>query len=223
MSLVVSTFTLYRRFWREFLLASGSVFAAIWLSIGISVALGHDLRDVRAVALFLGLLGVYYAVVLVIIIAGEACEVERISLWQGYRSSPLGLVTSIGVVGGIALAMLIVLLIPLIGIAGALYLYIRLSTGFEAAVLERLNPLEAMRQAWNLTKGRFWMAALHAVIQHGYLLALVTLMALLPHLALGVTLIAVGLPAFAIARVLSYRGLIAAQRSDKGLPPFPIG
>lgn len=212
--LLPDTVAFYRRFWKQFLLASGSVIAAIWLFIGISIIFIQDLRGVVPVTLFLGLFGVYYAIVLLTIVAGEASEMGSISLRKAYRRSVLGVATGVGALGGMALAMIIVLVVPLLGVVAALYLYLRLSPGFEIAILERLNPLQAVRRAWNLSKGRFWITLLHAVLQHGFLLALVTVLVLLPHAAIAVAVTAAALPAFSILRVLGYLDLVNRQRLD---------
>ena len=133
-ALVLDTFALYGRFWREFSLASGSVIGAIWVPIAISIALGHDLRYIWDIGFFLGVFGVYYAIVLLTTLAG-AGEKGGISLWQVYRRSWLGVITSIGALIGIALVMAIVLIVPLLGLIGALYLFVRLSVAFDMAIL----------------------------------------------------------------------------------------
>ena len=218
-SLTASTFVLYRLFWKEFLLASGSVIAAIWFSFGVSSFLGHDLRDVGSgqvgtVGFYIGVFGVYYAVVLLTIIAGEAGDNGSVSLWIAYRKSILGVATSIAVLASIALAMVVVLIIPLIGIVAALYLFVRLSVAFEIATLGQFTPLVALRRAWALTKSRFWIVLLEAILLHGALLAVTGLLAVLPNLFTLTALAVLALPAFAIFRVLGYLDLLDRERLE---------
>ncbi len=221
-SLVLSSGVLYGRYWKQFLLASGSVTALSWVIIGASHVFGHDIRTFGALALPFGILTFLYAVALLTIIAGEASEKDSISLWHVYRRSPRALVLSAGALVGVALAMGIVLFIPLLGLLVALYLYLRLSSSLELAVLENLAPLKAMRRSWSLTKGRSWIALLHALLQHGYLVALVVVLVFSPHAAIGVLLVTVALPALVIVRVLSYLDLRARQRLDGAPTPHSI-
>ena len=219
---MLDTFALYGRFWREFSLASGSVIGAIWVPIAISIALGHDLRYIWDIGFFLGVFGVYYAIVLLTTLAG-ASEKGSISLWQVYRRSWLGVITSIGALLGIALVMATVLIIPLLGLIGALYLFVRLSVAFDMAILEQTNPLKALRRAWTLTKGRFWRVLMEAILQNAYLFALVPILALLPNaLIAAVLFIVVGLPPFAVFRVLGYLDLLNRERLQAATDPYRI-
>ena len=218
-SLVMSTGALYSRFWRQFLLASGSVMAAIWLSVGISVALGRDLRDTEGVQFLLVLAGLYCIIALVATMAGEACQKGSISLVQAYRTSWLGFMISVAVVAGVALAIAPVLLIPLAGVIAAFYIFVRLSPAFEMALINHSNPFTALRSAWTLTKGRFWRSLLEVVLPQGYLLAIVAILALLPHVALDALLIVIALPAFAIFRVLVYLELLSRERREGAPEP----
>ncbi len=212
-ALALETFALYGRYWREFSLASGSVTAGIWVLIGISIALGHDLRDIWYFGFFLGTFGVYYTIVLLTTLAGEAGDKESISLWRVYRRSWLGVITSIGALLGIALVMAIVLIVPFLGLLAALYLFFRLSAAFDMAILEQTNPLKALRRAWTLTKGRFWRVLMEAILPNAYLFALVAILALLPNAMIAALLfIVVGLPPFAIFRVLGYQDLLNRER-----------
>ncbi len=222
-ALVLDTFALYLRFWKEFLLASGSVTVGIWVLIAVSIALGHDLRDIWYVEFLLGVFAVYYAIVLLTALAGEAGEKGTASLWRVYRRSWLGVITSTGVLLGIALVMAIVLIVPLLGLVAALYLFVRLSAAFDMAILEQANPLKALRRAWTLTKGRFWRVLMEAILQNAYLFALVAILALLPNAVIvAVLFIVVGLPPFAIFRVLGYLDLLNRERLQAATDPYRI-
>ncbi len=221
-ALVLDTFTLYLRFWKEFLLASGSTVAGFWVLIAVSVALGHDLRDIWYFGFFLGAFELYYAIVLLTTLAGDG-EKGSISLWRVYRRSWLGVITSIGTLMGIALMMAIVLFVPFLGLLAALYLFVRLSAAFEMAILEQTNPLKALRRAWTLTKGRFWRVLMEAILQNAYLFALVAILALLPNAVIvAVLFIVVGLPPFAIFRVLGYLDLLNRERLQAATDPYRI-
>ena len=218
-SLVVTTLVLYRRFWREFLQASGSVTAAIAVAVATSIAFGHDLREVDGVFFMLVLLGLYYLIALVATMAGQACQQGSISVVRAFRKSWVGFITSFAVVAAVVFAMVLVLLVPVAGTIVAVYILVRLSLAFEIAILEHLNPVTALRRAWTLTKRRFWRSLIEVVLPNGYLLIIALILALLPHFALDVLLAVVALPAFAIFRVLVYLDLLSRERQEP--PPAP--
>ena len=221
-ALVLDTYTLYLRFWKEFLLASGSVTAAIAVAMATSIAFGHDLREVDGVFFMLVVLGLYYLIALVATMAGQACQKGRISVVQAFRKSWLGFITSFAVVAGVAFAMVLALLVPVAGVIVAFYIFVRLSLAFEIAILEHLNPLTALRRAWTLTKRRLWRSLIEVVLSNGYLLVIAAILALLPHVAIDALLTVVALPAFAIFRVMVYLDLLNRERLQAATDPYRI-
>ena len=144
---------------------------------------------------------------------GGALEVTAQQLYENGRVFPLAVLKQswmkllfwVGVVLCMFVLFGTILLIPLIGLLLIVYLYVRFHVAFEAAIISRPNPVNALRLAWRLTKGRFWRALGCVALFHVGILALAVPQALLPPNRLVIVLfIALVLPVFTNFRVLTY-------------------
>jgi hypothetical protein len=201
---------MYLGHWRQFVSVSASGAGALLAIFAIPLALGTDLRDETVMAVLVILVGSLWTFVGLSLVAHKAYINEPVSLPETYRNSFGAGIAFLGVVTAVAVAMAFVLIVPIAGIFVALYLFVRLSLSFEAAVAGHVHPIKAVRSMWMLTRGQFGRALLHTAVLQAMIWAATIIMILLPHMFTLLVLAVIASPVYAIYRMNAYFDL--AQR-----------
>lgn len=198
---------------------------AVWASLTIAESTGYEPLDQALITYVLVGVVVAWAVVALEVCAVQVIEDGRVALRAAIARSWKAFALCVGIVvcGTVLFGM--ILIVPLLGLLAVLYLYVRLVVAFEESIATKRSPIEAMRGAWTLTRGHFWLALGRLVFQYAWLLALGGILALIPANRMAVVAVtSIALPMLTNFRVLSYFDFV--NRQPDGTPtqaPVPPG